>query len=113
MSNLEGVAKTVELIREDILKGCQYFSILITWLHERNRDLPQQHRWFALYQKLFHSRRLFRVMSFIVEAPRIRQLSLELQKKFSLKSTFQLLGTHRLNQGTSSSRCSCSSTTPR
>jgi hypothetical protein len=82
-----------ELIREDILKGCQYGSIFITWLHERNRNELEQLEWFALYQKLFHYRRLFRVMSFIVYAPRILELSRELKQQVTMKSTFEMLGT--------------------
>ena len=92
MTNLEQIATMMELVREDVLKGCQYGSIFITWLHERNHNEVMQYEWFALYQKLFHSRRIFRVMSFIVEAPHIVDLVRELKIKFSLKSTFELLG---------------------
>jgi hypothetical protein len=49
--------------------------------------------WFLLYQKLFHSRRLFRVLSFIIYLPTIRELIKDLKREFAMKSTFALLGT--------------------
>ncbi len=85
---IERVSAIVSLIREDILKGGQYAFIFLTWLYERSKNEKLTHEWFSLYQKLFHSRRLFRVMSFIVYAPRIIELSLDLKRSFSLKSIF-------------------------
>lgn len=36
-TSLDKVDSIVSLVREDILKGCQYVSIFLTWLHERNK----------------------------------------------------------------------------
>ena len=93
-TSLDRMASVVSLVREDILKGCQYAAIFITWLHERNQNPSQMRQWFSLYQKLFHSRRLFRVMSFIVYGPRIRDLFKDLKESVSLKEVFELLGSN-------------------
>jgi len=68
------VCELLELLREDVLKGLQYASIFITWFQERSGNKAMTDYWFTLYQKLFHSRRLFRVLSFIVYLPRVREL---------------------------------------
>jgi hypothetical protein len=72
--NIDKLCELVGLFREDVLKGLQYASIFITWFQERNHNVRLTEYWFSLYQKLFHSRRLFRVLSFIVYLPKIRDL---------------------------------------
>ena len=90
--SIEKLDLMIELIREDLLKGCQYASIFITWCYERNKNEKKMQEWFLLYQKLFHSRRLFRVLSCIVYLPTIRDLTKDLKREFAMKSTFALLG---------------------
>jgi hypothetical protein len=80
------------LLREDALKGLQYASIFITWFQERSRNKALTEYWFSLYQKLFHSRRLFRVLSFIVYLPRLRELLGELRVETSMRGVVALLG---------------------
>ena len=70
--DVERVCELLDLLREDVLKGLQYASIFITWFQERSKNRALTEYWFGLYQKLFHSRRLFRVLSFIVYLPRVR-----------------------------------------
>jgi hypothetical protein len=92
--SLDRVCELVELLREDVLKGLQYASIFITWFQERSKNKVLTEYWFSLYQKLFHSRRLFRVLSFIVYLPRMRELVQELRQEMTLRGVFALLGMH-------------------
>ncbi len=80
LKGFDKIEMLIELIREDILKGCQYASIFLTWLYERNQNENKMNEWFHLYQKLFHSRRLFRVLSFIIYIPMIREIIKDLKK---------------------------------
>jgi hypothetical protein len=66
--------------------------------------------WFSLYQKLFHGRRLFRLLTWIIYTPMIRQSFAELQKEMTFKSLFALLGKPSSTQDIYSSHFSSSST---
>jgi len=108
--NVDRINSLLSLLREDFLKGVSYVFIFMTWVEERNNNQLQKERWFSLYQKMYHARRLFRISSWIVYGPMIRDLIYMLQEKLTFKAVFALLGSYIIIQATFSQLFFCSST---
>lgn len=79
--DVTAICDFLDLSKESLLKGAQYLAIFITWFHERNGNIPNKEYYFGLYQKIFHSRRLFRLIRTVMYLPKIIELSKDLRKK--------------------------------
>ena len=89
-----GIKLWVELIdlhKESFLKAAQYLAIFLAWFEERNKT---QHFdfYFAIYQKIFHSRKLFRLLKTLYYIPQIITISNSLHAKVTFMKVFELLG---------------------
>ena len=65
----------LDLCKEDLLKGWQYLAILLAWFEERNNNKTKYDFHFSIYLKIFHSRKLFRLLKTLTYIPKIISLS--------------------------------------
>ena len=89
--NVQELVQVIDLHKESFLKACQYFAIFLAWFEERNRSQHFDY-YFAIYQKIFHSRKLFRLLKSLFYIPQILQIRNSLQNKVTFMKVFELLG---------------------
>lgn len=80
----------IDLHKESFLKAAQYLAIFLAWFEERNNS-KNFDSYFAIYQKIFHSRKLFRLFKTLFYIPQIINISQSLKEKFRFLKMFELL----------------------
>lgn len=88
------LGRFVELMdvhKESVLKAFQYLAIFLAWFEERNKS-TNFNFYFSIYQKIFHSRKLFRLLKTLFYIPQIKEIVHALMYKFSFLKLFELLG---------------------
>lgn len=91
-SKLGTFVEIFDLTRNDLLKAWQYACLLTTWFYERNGDKEKVTKYFTLYQKIFHIRRIHRVLQSLIYLPVIRNYIRKLKEEVTFTSIFGLLG---------------------
>ena len=71
MSSVQKAVQIMDMQTYPFLKACQYLALFLAWFEERNKT-QKFGSYFEIYQKLFHSRRLFRLLRSLFLIPEIR-----------------------------------------
>lgn len=80
----------IDLHKESFLKASQYLAIFLAWFEERNKSQNFDF-YFVIYQKIFHSRKLFRLLKTLSYIPQIIDISSALKQKVTFLKVFELL----------------------
>lgn len=91
-SKLGTFVEIFDLTKNDLFKCWQYACLLTTWFYERNGNKELTTKYFTLYQKIFHIRRIHRVLQSLVYLPVIRNYIRKLKEEVTFTSIFGLLG---------------------
>lgn len=81
------LVELIDVHKESFLKACQYLAIFLAWFKERNGSQHFDY-YFAIYMKIFHSRKLFRLLKTLFYLPQIYRISHCLRDKVTFKKVF-------------------------